>query len=662
MRFRHFFVIAVLWAGAACAGQPDIQHQRDLFKHAYDDFRAGRTVDVEGLRAQLKGYPLWPYIEYWRLRSDLSHAEAGEVASFLRDHGDLPVAGILRADWLEAQAGRGHWQRFLQAYAPTGSTVLRCLNLRGRKAVHGVDEQWIAQAKKLWNVGYSQPRQCDPVFAVLYGRHSLTIEDVQQRVDKVMANGYVGLAEVLARRLPRERREQVVLWARAVRRPVALLNDSARLRRADRGEEIAADALKRLARSDADQAMSYLNRYRKQGLLTAAHAAQVRRIIALHAAYSRDPEAWSWLSALPDSVRDGQVRSWTAQAALAAQDWAHVVAAVSALPASERNSLQWRYWKAYALDRLGRDKPAYAIYRELAGHRNYYGFLAADRLAMPYSMNADPVTYDQDAVNRLGERPGMRRAREFFRLGILTEARREWTRTVAGLSTNGLKRAAVLASQWGWYDRAIHCANRAGLDDALGLRFPTPYRRDMERYGQSRGVDPALLYALARKESAFAPDARSRVGALGLMQLMPGTGRRVARLLNQRLGSAADLFDVNTNVSLGSAYLRQVLGRFGDNPVLAAAAYNAGPDKVSEWLNKNSNQPAALWIENITYGETRDYVKSLMAFSVVFDWKLNGKPRRISAFMPHITSLLAAGGNDLQVAADDRPTQPTNAN
>ncbi len=645
------------------AGQADIQHQRDLFKHAYDDFRAGRTVDVAGLRAQLKDYPLWPYIEYWRLRSDLSHADADQVTAFLRDHDDLPVAAILRADWLQVQAAAGHWNRFLQAYAPTGSTVLRCLELRGQKAVHGVDDHWIAQAKRLWNVGYSQPRQCDPVFAVLYGRNSLTSEDVQQRVDKAMANGSVGLAQVLARRLPREARERVALWVRALRRPVALLNDRASLRSADHGEAIAVDALKRLARSDADQAMNYLDRYRKDGLLTEAHAAQVRRTIALRAAYSRDPEAWSWLSALPDSVRDAQVRSWTAQAALAAQDWEHVVAAVADLPASERDSLHWRYWKAYALDRLGRDKEAYAIYREVAGHRNYYGFLAADRLAMPYSMNADPVTYDQDAVNRLGERPGMRRAREFFRLGILTEARREWTHAVSGLSNTGLKRAAVLASQWGWYDRAIHCANRAGLDDALGLRFPTPYRRDMERYGQSRGVDPALLYALARKESAFAPDARSRVGALGLMQLMPGTGRRVARLLNQRLGSTADLFDVDTNVSLGSAYLSQVLGRFGDNPVLAAAAYNAGPDKVSEWLNKNPNQPAALWIENITYGETRDYVKSLMAFSVVFDWKLNGKPRRISAFMPPVTSLLAAGGgDDLQVAADDRPNPPTNAN
>ena len=216
------------------------------------------------------------------------------------------------------------------------------------------------------------------------------------------------------------------------------------------------------------------------------------------------------------------------------------------------------------------------------------------------------------------------------------EARREWHAAINRMPLQEQVAAAVLAAQWGWHDRAIMTANRAGLHDALELRFPTPFRERIEHYSQLNSLNPALAYALMRKESAFMADAVSPVGAMGLMQVMPRTGRQVARRLNESLGSHRALLNSETNLRLGSAYLRQVLDRFDGNPILGAAAYNAGPHRVDAWLARNSGQPAAVWIENISFGETRDYVKSVLAFSVVFDWVLNGKPRRMSQFMTHL--------------------------
>ena len=136
--------------------------------------------------------------------------------------------------------------------------------------------------------------------------------------------------------------------------------------------------------------------------------------------------------------------------------------------------------------------------------------------------------------------------------------------------------------------------------------------------------------AIARRESAFFPQAHSPVGARGLMQIMPATGRQVASALG-RPHTRAELYEVEHNILLGSAYYRQLLDRFAGNRVYALAAYNAGPHRVDRWRNaKGQGVPVDVWVETIPYRETRNYVKNVLSYNVVFQYLLGDTHRLLT--------------------------------
>jgi soluble lytic murein transglycosylase len=306
----------------------------------------------------------------------------------------------------------------------------------------------------------------------------------------------------------------------------------------------------------------------------------MQRYIALRAAYDRDERALALLDDLPQAERDPHAALWLAKAALSAENWRRLRAAILDLPESERSQPQWRYWRAVALARTGDRVTAARILEELAARRHYYGFLAADLLNRPYAMNFAPAERDDEAVAALAERPGLVRARELRGLDHHEEARREWYAALSGADADTWRNAAHLALGWGWYGRTVDAANRAGLHDALELRFPLAFRDHMAGFSRRSGIEPALAYALIRKESAFDPGAVSRVGALGLMQLMPATARRVARDLGEPSPSTDDLLSPELNLRLGHEYLVRMLERFDGSAVAAIAAYNAGPTRA----------------------------------------------------------------------------------
>jgi soluble lytic murein transglycosylase len=319
--------------------------------------------------------------------------------------------------------------------------------------------------------------------------------------------------------------------------------------------------------------------------------------------------------------------------ALRTQNWPRLLEAIAALPSKENQSPQWNYWRAHALAATGQQQEAQTEFTLLALERHYYGFLAADRLALPYNLNHVATAIAAEVQAQVAAQPGIVRARELFQLGLLPEARREWQAAIPRLNRAQQGQAAMLALQWGWYDRAVLTANQAGLSDDLDLRFPTPYRDRVERYSRMHRLDPHVTYAIVRQESAFRPDATSPVGALGLMQMMPQTGRQVAKRLSVEPPSRSGLLDVDTNLKFGSAYLRAMLDQYNGNLVLAAAAYNAGPRRVADWLERNADLPPTVWIEAISFYETREYVKSILAFAAVFNWRLNGESGRLSEYL-----------------------------
>jgi peptidoglycan lytic transglycosylase len=309
--------------------------------------------------------------------------------------------------------------------------------------------------------------------------------------------------------------------------------------------------------------------------------------------------------------------------ALEQSDWEALALTLPLLSEEARAGLDWQYWQARSLEQRGEAEKARVILQSLAQERDYYGFLAADRLAVPYSFNHQSLVLQSASAEPLMQLPAVRRVGELYFHEEDRLAHSEWYKVLQDTEAADQKQAlAQVASQQGWHSLAISAAAKAEAWDALDLRFPTPYEDSFSHYASLQRVPSTELMAIARRESAFFPGARSPVGARGLMQIMPATGQQVASSIG-RPHTRAELYEVEHNILLGSAYYRQLLDRFDGNRVYALAAYNAGPHRVDRWQHKSGEGvPVEVWIETIPYKETRNYVKNVLAYNVVFQYLL----------------------------------------
>jgi soluble lytic murein transglycosylase len=320
---------------------------------------------------------------------------------------------------------------------------------------------------------------------------------------------------------------------------------------------------------------------------------------------------------------------------LSQRDWRAALAGIEAMPATQQDDDEWRYFRARALVELGRAKAAQPLYRALAQQATYYGFLAADRIGAPYAIcPLHPATADAQREQAVLAMPGLRRAFELYAVDLPRYARREWTRALAGSDAATRQLAAELANRQGWYDRAVFTFSHGDMLRYYALRFPLASQDGLVAQAGQAGIDPAWAYGILRAESAWMTDAHSGADARGLMQLLPSTAAAVARRNGLAWGGGDSLYDPAVNVTLGTRHLAELAARFGDAPWLASAAYNAGSAKLGQWLDARGSLTPDLFVATIPYKETREYVARVMAFSVIYDWRLHGDALPVSARMP----------------------------
>jgi soluble lytic murein transglycosylase len=616
-------------------GDDPFADARARFLDARKALNENRKDSFRKLARQLKDYPLYPYLEYWELRERLSSAGNREVNGFLKRYADQPVGARMRRAWLYQLARNKDWKRYLAVYEGGQPAELQCYRLQA-KLHTGDDESLFDAALPLWLVGYSQDKACDPVFKHLDDQDRFTDELLWERIRLAMNSGNASLATYLAKRLPDADQAWVALWREARQRPSATL-DAAQLKKdVPIAREIALYAIKRIAGGDEQQARERWQEIRKRYRFTAEEAGGIERTLALYAGWRRNPEAHAWLAAVPDVAVDTEVREWRVRSAITAGLWPEVLKHIAAMPAEEARREEWRYWEAVALENTGQDQAARDRLAPLAQERDYHGFLAADALRWPYVMNNQPLSHNAEAMDAIRRLPGMVRARELLRADLPTEARREWFHTIAHFDAQQLKLAAVLASEWGWHDSAILTVARSSDYDDLQLRFPIDHSEDVTRYASANQLDPGHVFAVIRTESAFNKDARSGAGAMGLMQLMPATGRSTARKYRIPLASTKSLYEPQQNIRIGTAYLKQVMEQFDSNVVLASAAYNAGPHRVNRWLPEEDEQPAESWIAAIPFDETRKYVQRILSYAAIYDWRLERPVKPLKQHMPDV--------------------------
>ncbi len=633
-------VAAVLFfyiSHGATAADADVDAQRALFQQVYESAELGDWSAVEALstseRELLEHYVLWPDLRGAWLRANIDKVPTADIAAFLDRFGTLRVARQLRYRQALALARAGDLEGFHriyeQFYQGQGIARLDCLALQAEIAA-GRDARVPGRGIDLWLIGTSQVDECDPVFAYLKDKQLLGQVEYRKRYDLAVDAREFRLARWLAKSIDQQHVDDANRWMHAQVKPDTFLARHDRQLNSESYREQLAYAAEKLTYSDPDAAQRLWNKVEKRYAFSEELRLRTRRHIALWTARDKLPGAYRRLKGLPRAAQDDEVMRWRARASLREKKWRRLLDDIAAMDAAARGREEWRYWEAIAQLRSGRAIEGRAALETLSRERSYYGFLAADELATGYALDSASLPADDSIIADIAARPGIVRARELFYVGLDSAGRSEWQATIRHYSVDEKLQAAILADRWGWHSRAIATVSSLGQYDDLAIRYPLPWKEQFESHATAARIDPTWAYGVARSESLFMRDVRSSAGAIGLMQLMPGTGRKVAREINLPYLGLKTLTDPEHNIRLGTSYLGQMAERFGGHRVLATAAYNAGPHRVEDWLPKKGGEDARVWIENIPFNETRQYVKRVLSAQAIFHWRITGDVRRVS--------------------------------
>lgn len=623
----------------------------------------------KSLVSGLQGHPLFPYLWYEVLTRDLDGVSDGEIESFLAEFPETPPTERLRSAYLARLAAQARWGDYVRIYRPDDSVERRCLYLRALIEIgEGARALTATEMEPLWLVPRSQPDVCDPLFAAWKAAGGLTEPLLWARIRLAMEAAESRLARYLGVQLSEGERPWLELWLRVHERPELVLDPAILIGDHPMSAAILAHGIAALARKAPGQAFAAL--VAVQGRLAGDLAASDKAHQAVARAFfgpggERDPgralAVWDRMSARPENLAAQEERF---RAAVRQGDWGRLSDWIERMPAGEEKADRWLYWLGRAQAALGLEMQAGASFAEAATRRSLWGFLAADRLGLPYPLDHRPVPAEPEQLRRLSGDPALARILELRRLGRQADMRREWRTLTRGLDDRGLMAAALLADLLGWHDQAIFTLARTGYWDDLALRFPLRYREFVSEQSWQTGLGEDWIFAILRQESVFAPDIASNAGALGLMQLMPATARQVARTLGRRGGdpSRAQILEPELNIALGSTYLAWLRDRFG-HAALATAAYNAGPHRVARWLPDDCME-ADRWILAIPFQETRGYVERVLAYRIIYGARLGLEPQRISDLLPPVPGVggLRHGTGDaprgpgLETPGDDSPT------
>ncbi len=616
-----FGLLLILIPFAAPAANVD-----DDFLAAREAYRTGQAARLEGYARRLKGHVLEPYVAYWQLNLRFEQASPEEVRSFLSGYRNTLVAERVRNHWVKVLGRTRQWDLFEQELPKVAGEDLdiTCYSLQSRMRLNPTGT--LREVRPLWFVGKDMPESCSALFEALAANGMLSTEDVWMRIRLGLEIGQIGVVRRVAAYLPAGQAPDFTALEAISTNPAGFLDHKSLKHnyKVRAGRESAMFAVHRLARTSPQQAARHWTNLQEN--FAAEDRAYVWGMIAYLGAMRHDADALSWYRRARD-MSDLQL-AWKVRAALRAKDWKEVLAAIDGMTEKEGSDPAWRYWKARSLKFLGRGEDAEALLKPLSAEFSFYGQLALEELGGKTVVPAALFKPSAEDVRALSQAPGLRRALELYRLGLRVDANREWLFTIRSFDDRQLITAAEIARRKELYDRAINTADRTVEQHDFNLRYLAPYRDPVKQYAAQLNLDEAWVFGLIRQESRFIAGAKSRVGASGLMQLMPATAKWVAKKLGLKEWRWSQVTEVDTNVSLGTWYLRHVLDSLDGQPVLASAAYNAGPGRARAWRPGTAIE-GAIYAETIPFNETRDYVKKVMANATYYAHTLGHESRTL---------------------------------
>lgn len=619
--------LALPWLSSSLQASDD-----NALRQALASARAGDWQAIN--HSAIAGHPLEGYVEYHLLKRQLPDVSANEIVAFTDRYNDSPLSDWMRG---EAISAYGNARRYGEVLAvadgePKG-TERRCHYFTA--LLQSSPEAAAMGGRELWHVGKSQPPACDTLFSTLQSRGAIGPDESWERLTLAWRNDNQGLVDYLGRQTGSQWSAGLATLREAAQSPhlPVRLPECVGPNCSGNGALYSA-IMHKATRADTSAALAAWQRWSAN----AAISDERRRAIEYDLAYyilARDIESqYAWVDSVLPSLNSETLLELRTRTALRERDWNGVLTWVNLMPADAANDARWQYWKGRALEQLGNSSEAQQAYANAAQQREFFAFAAADRLGQPYALNLSDTNVSDDLRRQVAALPPVIRAEALLRIDEPGLANSEWYRAAAQLDPELARGMADHALQRDWPARLVQTTIAAKQWDALPWRFPEAYRDDFLSQGRATGVDPYLLMAIARRESAYNPEALSPAGARGLMQLMPGTATQLSRQMGIADPGPYGILEPALNIRFGSTYVYDMLNRYQGNRLAATASYNAGPGRVDRWL-ANSNGEFDLFVESIPFRETRNYVQAVLAYRVIFESLVNnGSTQGVSLLTP----------------------------
>jgi soluble lytic murein transglycosylase len=620
--FRSFLLLSLVssvsFSMPSTAATLTLEQQRQLYDQAQLWLDDKQVDKYHTIRNKLLNYPLTPYLDYRTMLIDIGDKSPIVVKNFIDAHSLIPFSVTVARSYLNALAAQGKWSliREFQRTEPSGERY-RC---HYYTALYRTGEVKLAfaGAEKLWLAGHSISTACDDLFAAWETKRGISDDAVAERVVLAFGESNRPLMSYLAKKIKTKRNTNFV---------ESLMNLSQQPQTAERYLQdkhadlrlgaVMPSILKGLAARDAEKVQSLLVVYPNSKLLSSEERERLTEYVARRLIDTTDLNLAKWRDEIVLKSSNSALIQSRIRVELAEQNYAAVKRWIEHLPDAEKKSPHWQYWLAKSELALGDKAQANTILTGILGQRDFYSVAAAVTLNKPIHYPITNVVYQpklirpyQEALYRIGELIARKK---------IAVAKSEWYWLLKKANDQETAMLAYYAFNQNWHHLSVTAAINAKLWGDITLRFPLAHQWWFNFYGKKHHIDPVLLMSVARQESALDSEAKSAVGARGIMQIMPNTAKHTAKKYQLEYTDADDLFSVGKNIEIGSHYLNELLERYDDNRIFAFASYNAGPSRVDRWRDASGGKRDVFeFIEMIPFNETRGYVQNILMFEVYY--------------------------------------------
>lgn len=566
---------------------------------------------------------------YSRYQNILSNLElTDKVNAFIKE--DNYLSDRLLKKWLHYLASKEQWQIYANHYQTTQNITRQCYYLHALYKI-GNKETAFKKVLPLWLKAKEQPKACQFIFNQWLASSEFNSKFLWERIELSLTEQHYSFAKKLSLHLPTPDKALVKLWSQLIKNPLKIKNQV--FPKHPYTTRIIVSTIKKLVTQNLSTASKYWKSNINNYPFTLKDEQEIYQKIALYSAISNQPNAEYYFSKLHPETTPDLYHEWRLRAALKIHRWLDVNAIIRTMPPHLQRKSCWQYWYARSFEKLGKKEKADALYALLSDKRNYYGFLASYRAGYPLSM-AQEIYSDRPEL-LIPHKKQITHINSLF-----TNKEYDKANLLSYELSNDLSKAAQYQlakhySTWEWHDKALMLTNASNYHNDLFLRFPLGHYQLVEKYSKKYAVEEPYVYAIIRQESTFRKQVKSSAGALGLMQVIPSTARKISKIYKISLNNMEKMYQPKTNIQVGVAYLSLLSKKFKAHPVLIAAAYNAGPSQVNKWLKNTNKEDADLWIECLPWHETRNYLKNILSFYAVYQYRLSNKPS-IETFMEKI--------------------------